>query len=60
MLIYLQLFRIWFIAILYKFVIINFYFYNSIYIISLQIESDDSFTVSDNEYLCKKSESSHS
>ena len=54
MLIYLQLFRIWFLAILYKFVIINFYFYISKYIISLQIELDDSFTVSDNEYLCKK------
>ena len=39
-------------------IIINFYFYNSKYIFSLQIESNDSFT--DNEYLCKKSESSHS
>ena len=25
-----------------------------LYIFSLQIESDDSFTVSDNQYLCKK------
>ena len=31
-----------------------------LYIFSLLIESDDSSTVSDNEYLCKKSESSHS
>ena len=30
------------------------------YIFSLQIESDDSFTVSDIEYLCKKSEPSRS
>ena len=61
MFIYLQIFRICFLAILYKFDYYKLLFLQfKIYIFKLQIELDDSFTVSDNEYLWKKSESPHS